>query len=252
LNEEIRPNSKPQQHNKRPATKDVCMKKTLLLVLPIFLLTLFSSSAQVLRHSVFDESVPEEVTYYGIDFSMNQWVESGERKRKSEVFYAKNNKSYFVNAWFNAYHDEIPPGKYLRKWLGLEEGFKFDYNEVMRRNSSADGEWVTDEYSAPDLDQLKATIKSYNLKEKSGTGFVIQAVNYNADEFYSIAIFILFDIATREPMRITEIKTKSEKLGRGGHRAPTFDIIYPMVLVRGTKAFIDKVYKPFLRSKSSK
>ncbi len=98
----------------------------------------------------------------------------------------------------------------------------------------------------------RTILKNYKLKEDDGVGFIIQAAIYNANQYYSICLFIFFDIRTRELLQFAEIKTKSEKLGHGGNRSPSFDIIYPMVLVRGTKAYIDKVYRKYLKTQNQR
>lgn len=230
------------------------MKKAPLLVIVLVTCVLHALGQEsvILRNEVFDAAIPENVVFYGIDFSNNKWVESKTKKRKSEVFFGEPDRKHFFDEWARLYHSEIPPSKYLRKWLRVGEDFTYDFMSVQDLKDVPLDEWIVESYQETSLSEIRQSLKNYKLKQNNGVGFVIQASIYNANQYYSVCRFIFFDIETRELLQFAEIKTKSEKLGHGGNRSPSFDIIIPTVLIRSTKAYIDKVYRKYLKAQKGR
>jgi hypothetical protein len=213
------------------------MKKILLLLGHLVLMyDLHCQNKHVLINEISNLSAiksAQEVTYYGLDFSLLKFISPSNAFKDQEI------KEQYLGAWLAFYQKEIPPEKYLRKWIDFKEGFNYNPGSVQIRMESISNDWVVVTPINISKDQVIETIKSYQLPENAGLGFVIHPVVFDEITKEVFCFFTFFNIKTKEIYWIVE--TKEEGMGIGLKQ------IYGLGLVQTTKYYVDEVYKKNLK-----
>ncbi len=207
-------------------------KFILVLLLSSFVLCLYSQKKNIILIEKYDLSTVQnakEVTYYGLDFSLLKFVSPTNAFNDNEI------KEKYLGAWLAFYQKEIPPDKYLRKWLDFKEGFNFNPISVQSRIDSIANDWVIVTPTTVTKEQIIRAIQSYKLTENEGLGFVIHPVLFDEITKNVYCYFTFFDVKTKNVYWISE--TMAEGFGRG------IKEIYALGMVYSTKLYIDKVYK---------
>ena len=168
------------------------------------------------------------VTYYGVDMSMVKLTNSLKIGQDDLI-------RHYLYAWITTFEKELPPEKYISKWLRKKDGFTFEPEEVQRRTELVDEEWILRESYSFDLEKLTKIIASYDLEQNSGLGFVINAENFNKQHEYMSLYYTFFDIGTRKILWATKIKGEPGGWGMNG--------FWSNGLTNSIKTYIDKCYK---------
>ena len=168
------------------------------------------------------------VVYYGVDMSMLKLT-------NPEKIGQDNFARHYIYAWISTYAKELPPEKYISKWLKKKDNFTFESEDVQKRTELVDEKWIIWEDYSFSLEQLKEIIQSYDLKQNSGLGFVINAENFNKKHEYMTLYYTFFDIQTREILWTTKIKGVPGGWGMNG--------FWSNGLTNTLKIYIDKCYK---------
>ena len=111
------------------------MKK---IIIYIFLFTLvlnqhvFSQSEYILEeYSPYLKTViySSSIVYYGVDMSMVKLT-------NPMKLYQDNAIRHYLYAWIATFEKEVPPEKYIAKWLKKQGGFRFEPDNVQKRVQS--------------------------------------------------------------------------------------------------------------------
>ena len=168
------------------------------------------------------------LVYYGVDMSM--------LKLSNPMKIGQDNSvRHYIYAWISTFEKELPPDKYISKWLNMKNGFTFEPEDVQQRAELVDEKWIIRGDYSFSFEQLKEIIKSYDLNQSNGLGFVINAENFNKQHEYMTLYYTFFDIRTREILWTTKIKGVPGGWGMNG--------FWSNGLTNSLKIFIDKSYK---------
>ncbi|MCB2196467.1 MAG: hypothetical protein KQH79_11455 [Bacteroidetes bacterium] len=209
------------------------MKKILLCSLMFFLSisqNAFSQSKFILEEyspnidKVFDSN---NVIYYGVDMSMVKLTNPMKIGQDDFI-------RHYLYAWVSTFEKELPPEKYISKWL-KKEGFTFEPDDVQKRTELVDKKWIIRESYSFSIEQLKEIIQSYELQQDNGLGFVINAENFNKSHEYMTLYYTFFDIKSRKILWTTKIKGVPGGWGMNG--------FWSNGLTNSIKIYIDKCYK---------
>jgi hypothetical protein len=208
------------------------MKKILFGII-LFSSAVCAQSKYVIKNEVFDLEQIENatgLTYYGIDFSLIKFV------YPNEAFNDNFFRDKYLGAWLSYYHREIPPQKCIRIWLKFSDGFIFNSESVQCRIDSVAKDWVvSSQKNEVTIENISVLIKSYNLGEDTGIGFVIHPVEFNYIDKNTICYFTFFDIATKKVLWISETSATNDNY--------SITRSYGLGMVLSTKNYIDKIYK---------
>ena len=210
------------------------MKKIYVIVFLfslIFNLNTYSQSEYILDE--YSPNIDEvfnspSVVYYGVDMSMLKLTNPLKIGQDDNI-------RHYIYAWISTFEKELPPEKYIGKWLKKKDNFTFEPEDVQKRAELVDENWIIREDYSFSFDQLKEIIQSYDLKQNSGLGFVINAENFNKKHEYMTLYYTFFDIQTREILWSTKIKGVPGGWGMNG--------FWSNGLTNSIKIFIDKNYK---------
>lgn len=222
---------------------------TILFFVKPFLISSDPKESVVLSNEIRSPKAFENlsnVVYYGFDFSLHQWVEVNGH---SEVWHGAANKQLFLAEWADAYHERVPTVYYINKWFKLNGKFSYDYVTVQNPSMLGQEKWVVEQHTEVSTQLIQQSINKYELNKKTGVGFVIHPVLYDANENHSTCYFTFFDLTNKEILWTAKIRSKSEKVGRGHHKSETYDLIIPAVLSTGSRAFEELVYRPHFAKK---
>lgn len=168
------------------------------------------------------------MVYYGVDMSMV--------KLTNPLKFGQDNAiRHYLYAWVSTFQKELPPEKHISKWLKKKNGFTFNPDPMLKRTELVEEKWVLLESYSFDIEKLKEIIQSYDLKESSGLGFVINAENFNKQHEYMTLYYTFFDIQTREILWTAKIKGEPGGWGMNG--------FWSNELTNSLKTYIDKCYK---------
>ncbi len=216
----------------------ISAKQSYILLMLFSLLAMSSCSEEMIlyksetpdRERVFEA---DSIIYYGVDFSKVR-LSNPEKAMQDEEL------TKFFGAWISWLDDEIPPKKYIARWLKKKERLVYERGIIQERFSLVPNDWVIiEDYSFP-IDTVKRTLKTYDLKRKDGVGFVVNAENLNKRGEYVSAYYTFFDIKTREVLWSTKAKGNASSYGMTEHWARG--------ILDGMKEFVDQVYKKEYRN----
>ena len=170
----------------------------------------------------------QDIVYYGYDFTYLKL--SNPKKMNQSV---KLIQEYF-NDWNDVLSNRVGFDQ-LSKWMNkphmlmgtpiFQYYFKRDYNNFVEYGNFCIS-----------IDDLQKIINSYVINESQGIGMVINLVNFNKAEEYSMKWVTFFDIATREIMFAVLTTGNAGGGGMVGHWAEGVEV--------GVRdMFIDEVYK---------
>ena len=170
----------------------------------------------------------QDIVYYGYDFTYLKL--SNPKKMNQSV---KLIQEYF-NDWNDVLSNRVGFDQ-LSKWMNkphmlmgtpiFQYYFKRDYNNFVEYGNFCIS-----------IDDLQKIINSYVINESQGIGMVINLVNFNKAEEYSMQWVTFFDIATREIMFAVLTTGNAGGGGMVGHWAEGVEV--------GVRdMFIDEVYK---------
>ncbi len=63
----------------------------------------------------------------------------------------------------NQFLNEIPPSKYLRKWLRVGEGFSFDLISVQDLKDVPLNKWIVESYQETKMSDIRQSLRNYKL-----------------------------------------------------------------------------------------
>jgi len=203
----------------------------ILLITLILSLNTYSQNKYILEE--YSPNIDEvfnspTVVYYGVDMSM--------LKLTNPMKIGQDNYTrHYIYAWISTFEKELSPDNYIRRWLKKKGGFTFEPEDVQIRTELVDEKWIIRKEYSFDVEQLKDIIKSYDLKQTSGLGFVINAENFNKPHEYMTLYYTFFDIGSREILWTTKIKGVPGGWGMNG--------FWSNGLTNSIKIYIDKCYK---------
>jgi hypothetical protein len=155
------------------------MKK--LIIFAIAMLTLSAASAQT--------NVPQEVNYYGVDFSKTRTFGAAETGQDFALAFERINL-LIIGEW-----SKYNPAARLRKKIYIQ-----DISVTQNRNSEIDPDEIattTLKYALTDAD-IAEMVKKYDIKESEGTGLVFIGELLNKQTATGVFSIVYFDIASRD------------------------------------------------------
>lgn len=170
------------------------------------------------------------MVYYGFDFTYVKLTNARKTGDGVEII-----QKYFTPMNEDLTRDVLPLNT-LKKWMNqprIIQGQSVFPNYNYRDFHGL----VSAQNYCIDFNDLEKIIQSYVLREKQGTGMVINLVNFNKEREYSLVYVTFFDIETREILFATEASGEAGGSGWGGHWVTGIENA-----VRNM--FIDEVYKP--------
>ncbi|MEI8007254.1 MAG: hypothetical protein WCI48_13690 [Bacteroidota bacterium] len=133
----------------------------------------------------------DSVWYYGIDVSHVR-VTDGKKIPKCSSY-----APVYPQAWISYIEQELPPLTVVKPGLKVK-GFTYVPADVQKPTARVVPDFIIGtEYSFP-LDTIARAVKGYELSQKTGTGLVIIAENFNKPREASIIWIVFFDLRTRE------------------------------------------------------
>jgi hypothetical protein len=212
------------------------MRKILILLGIIFIANeSLAQNYNILINEIYDlQGVQSSTTliYYGLDFSLLKLV-------KPQYVTNENVLRKYFGAWLSFYHNKFPPQN-LTKMLKFDQTF-FNDNAVQIRIDSVPKNWVVFSTHNVKIDSISNTIRTYNLGQDKGLGFVIHPIEFNTLTMKSTCYFTFFDIVTKKILWIAEISVDVKGLGL------TQPFGYGMI--ESTKVFINDLYKKNVKKK---
>jgi len=169
----------------------------------------------------------EGIIYYGLDFS--KMVFTDQRKLGQDQRMRK-----FIPSWIYFFQKEVDPDFYIKKWLRKGDNFESELTEVQEKFNKGMDSWISSNKYSFNTDTLQMVINSYKLTKTEGIGFVINLENFNKEERYLTAYFTFFDIATRQILWATKIRSRP-----GGHGMTAY---WGEGIRDGIKIYMDEVY----------
>jgi hypothetical protein len=175
----------------------------------------------------------KEVTYYGLDFSLLKFISPSNSYKDQAI------KEQYLGAWLVFFQEGIPE-KYLRNMLKFkEEEFVYNQYSVQSRMDSISKDWIVVTPLSISKEQVFETIKSYNLPDKDGLGFVIHPVIFDEVSKDVYCFFTFFNIRTKEIFWIVE--TKEKGMGAGLKKN------YGYGMTNATQKYLNEVYRKILK-----
>jgi hypothetical protein len=209
------------------------MKKTLflLLILPLFihLAARAQNDKEVQPPDKYDSiRNAEPLFFYGLDFSCLR-ISDGSKVAKSNEY-----GKVFPRAWITFVEKEILRNGYIERAL-RKRAVNYKQDEIISVSLRVVPDFIiARNYSFP-IDTIKNAVKKYELREKSGIGFVFIPENFNKRQEKAMTWFVFFDIRTREVLWATEV---GGKCGHAGYTAH-----WGTGIVEGFKYFVRKIYR---------
>lgn len=207
--------------------------KKYLIILGVILISgrIHGQNNDVIKNEIYDiESIKnaKTLTYYGLDFSLIKFVKPQDSEKDEEL-------RKFLGAWLAFYQKEIPPETFIKTRLKFKN---YDFNDysVQIRTDSVKKDWVVIATREITIDDISAVIRTYNLGNDNGLGFVIHPVEFNNLKKTTKCYFTFFDISTKKILWITET---SGELGIG---IVGVTGLYGYGMVHCTLTYLDKVY----------
>jgi hypothetical protein len=146
----------------------------------------------------------KSIAWYGVDFSIGKFT------------LVTENPAVIVNQYLKAINSLIlaEPNKFDLKTFFNKNEVTNDLEQVTERNEKIDPSAlvVSDEHKIT-LDDVKAEIKKYNTKGKSGMGLVFIAENLNKTTQMGSFYVCFFDIATKEIIDARQMTGKAAGFG---------------------------------------
>ncbi len=177
----------------------------------------------------------KDVVFYGYDFTYLK-LSNPKKMGESSMLIQK-----YFNEWNTIFNKNVGINS-LRKWLGkktMTVGTPIFPNYLKR---DFENFIAYDNYciSFPDIQTI---IKSYILNEKKGIGMVINLVNFNKENEYSMAYVTFFDITSRDILYSVLVTGEAGGGGMAGHWASGVEDAVRNI-------FIDEIYKRKIKNNS--
>ena len=174
--------------------------KILITILMLVIATGNTSFAQDKAKVMSEKSI----TWFGVDFSIGKYT------------LVTEDPAVIVNQYLKAINKLIlmEPEKYNLKTLFNKSEVTNDLDQVTERNEKIDPtSLVIYEEHKITLDDVKAEIKKYNTKGKSGMGLVFVAENLNKTTQMGSYYVCFFDIASKEIIDAQRMTGKAAGIG---------------------------------------
>ena len=150
------------------------------------------------KNNIESVNTAQEIVYYGWDFSRFK-ITDGSKINQGQLLYQT-----YIPAWIgllNERYNATKVSKHLKK--RVKENFWAIQNLVKIINPD---ELVQFQSFELPIDSIKNLIKSYDLPEKEGIGFVLILESYNEPEKYVTGFVTFFDIENREILWATKMR----------------------------------------------
>ena len=170
------------------------------------------------------------IYYYGVDFSAFILVNPRKLGQEDKI------KKY-ISAWFTYFEKDIPPQKYLKRWIRKEE-LVLKQHTLQELNMEINREWIT--YSVEGgipIEQVIELTKELHrlIEEDKGIGFVILIDSFDKQSRFVTGIYNFFDIATGELLWSAKVVGDA-----GGHGMTKY---WGHGMISSLKNYIDDVYR---------
>lgn len=182
------------------------VKITAILYLLIVATAMGQSKYILSEHGEGIKTVAEtkSVVFYGMDFSLMRLTDAKKVELDSDL-------ERFFGGWISTF-EKLEYVDHVKKYLHKKE-FVYSPGSVQSRYKLVPEEWcILDDYSFS-FDTLQSAIKTYNLKEKEGVGFVINIENFNKRYEKGTMFMTFFDIKTKDVL--WSVETWGEPGGMG-------------------------------------
>jgi hypothetical protein len=141
----------------------------------------------------------DTIVYYGLDFSNAVFTDPN---KLGDDEYCKK----YFSAWISYFEAMIKPEEIIVKLLKKNIASKYNPVSIQHNYQDISHKWINISGNSFGTDSLLMIVKSFKLKETSGTGFVINIENLNKNFYYVSAYFTFFDISTKEVLWSVKVK----------------------------------------------
>ena len=170
----------------------------------------------------------KDIVYYGIDFSKTVLTDRS-------IFLDNEKSRKYYASWIAYFETLIKPEDIVVKLLKKKDNIRYNPVSVQQRYLGFKHKWISASDYSFNIDTLKSVVKSYQLKESSGLGFVINVENFNKESSYLTVYFTFFNISSRDILWSVKIKGKP---GGDGVSSTWAEGIYNSLMI-----YIKKVYE---------
>lgn len=135
----------------------------------------------------------QSITYFGVDLS--------EMKLTNPEKYGKEEKlNLYIEAWEEGVYNKIKNIKFKNLFKKTKRDFKFKESLfcTSELNDNKSSPWISNYKYEMSIEDIVKKVKSYELDEDKGLGFVMIVENFNKIDVKTSVYYTFFDINTRE------------------------------------------------------
>lgn len=176
----------------------------------------------------------KKVYYSGLDLSNLELINPAKVGQEEEL-------GFYFPKWINRFDAEIPPTKYISRWLKIDN-FEVRSSEVQSRYKLNKKDWIKFENdSSIPIEQVLSIVKEYSKisGEDNSVAFSSIIESFDKSQETVTVIFVFYDPNSREVLWATKAEGKADGMGFATH--------WSLGIVDSLKNYVDLLYKKALK-----